>query len=329
MLGQHWQNVIQPQSGAILPAYSKSCIDWTWKWNLAPKVCIPRIAIQQLFHGKQNQVAVVQFNNQSKSSSVSTLIIRSTSLTPRLTFHLLFIVDVAVLFLSEINKSLSSKWVHVPNLCKDMVDYLWVNILGSNPKILIIEDDTEVLHLNKEYLEGQGYEVFGVQTLAQARFHIVEQPPDLILLDVMMPDGIGWDFCADIRKQTNTPIIFLSCRDENESIVRGLVPWRRRLHYKALRFKCAGSTYCGAASQGWYFVSRKNRTCTSCYRSAGWRSDIGWWDDISHPEGNAAVGLLRFVFRPTVKLWGDLPPCMGRKYVWHIKFTRCACGEFT
>ncbi|MGE4353670.1 MAG: response regulator transcription factor [Oscillospiraceae bacterium] len=90
-------------------------------------------------------------------------------------------------------------------------------------KILIIEDETDVLALNKEYLESQGYDVFGVQALAQARFHVEEQLPDLILLDVMMPDGMGWDFCAEIREKTNAPVIFLTCRDETDSVVKGLL----------------------------------------------------------------------------------------------------------
>ncbi len=87
----------------------------------------------------------------------------------------------------------------------------------------MIEDETEVLSFNKEYLESQGYEVTGVQTLALARFHLEEQLPDLILLDVMMPDGMGWDFCAELRRKTNAPVIFLTCRDENESVVKGLL----------------------------------------------------------------------------------------------------------
>lgn len=73
-------------------------------------------------------------------------------------------------------------------------------MLIRKAKILMIEDEGGVLSFNKEYLVSQGYAVVGVQTLALARFHLEEQSPDLILLDVMMPDGMGWDFCAEIRK---------------------------------------------------------------------------------------------------------------------------------
>lgn len=90
-------------------------------------------------------------------------------------------------------------------------------------KILMIEDEADVLSINREYLEGKGYEVFGAPTLEQARFHLEEQNPDLILLDVMMPDGTGWDFCAELRQKTNAPVIFLTCRNENESVVKGLL----------------------------------------------------------------------------------------------------------
>ncbi len=90
-------------------------------------------------------------------------------------------------------------------------------------RILMVEDEGDVLSINREFLESQGYEVVGVQNLSLARFHLEEQPPDLILLDVMLPDGLGWDFCRELRGQTNTPIIFLSCRDESDSVVRGLL----------------------------------------------------------------------------------------------------------
>lgn len=89
--------------------------------------------------------------------------------------------------------------------------------------ILMVEDEQKVSSFNREYLEGQGYEVTVAETIAKARFLIEEHTPDLILLDVMLPDGLGFDFCAELRQKTNAPIIFLTCRDENESVVKGLL----------------------------------------------------------------------------------------------------------
>lgn len=90
-------------------------------------------------------------------------------------------------------------------------------------KLLMIEDEADVLEINREYFEGKGYEVVCAATLVKARFLLEEHAPDLILLDVMMPDGSGFDFCSELRQKTNAPIIFLTCRDENESVVRGLL----------------------------------------------------------------------------------------------------------
>ncbi|SBV95497.1 Response regulator with CheY-like receiver domain and winged-helix DNA-binding domain [uncultured Eubacteriales bacterium] len=90
-------------------------------------------------------------------------------------------------------------------------------------KILMVEDEANVLSMNREYLEHEGYEVASASSVAQARFLLEEHAPDLILLDVMLPDGLGWDFCAELRKKTNAPIIYLTSRDENESVVKGLL----------------------------------------------------------------------------------------------------------
>lgn len=90
-------------------------------------------------------------------------------------------------------------------------------------KLLMIEDETDVLEINREYFEGKGYEVICAAALTKARFLLEEHAPDLILLDVMMPDGSGFEFCKELRQKTNAPIIFLTCRDENESVVKGLL----------------------------------------------------------------------------------------------------------
>lgn len=90
-------------------------------------------------------------------------------------------------------------------------------------KLLMVEDEADVLSINREYFEGKGYEVVCAATFAQARFQLEEHSPDLILLDVMMPDGSGFGFCAELRQKTNAPIVFLTCRDENESVVKGLL----------------------------------------------------------------------------------------------------------
>ncbi len=90
-------------------------------------------------------------------------------------------------------------------------------------KLLLIEDDGDTLEINREYFAGKGYEAVCAATLTKARFLLEEHAPDLILLDVMMPDGSGFDFCAELRQKTNAPIIFLTCRDENENVVKGLL----------------------------------------------------------------------------------------------------------
>lgn len=88
--------------------------------------------------------------------------------------------------------------------------------------ILIVEDDSDLMEINKRYLTGQGYSTIGVETIKDAEFQLEECSPDLILLDVKLPDGNGKDFCRTARKITSAPIIFLSSCDDNEDIIEGL-----------------------------------------------------------------------------------------------------------
>jgi DNA-binding response OmpR family regulator len=69
-------------------------------------------------------------------------------------------------------------------------------------KILIVEDETVVLEKNKEFLEGQGHEIWTARRLEEARALVRQVSPDMILLDVMLPDGSGFDFCREIRGYT-------------------------------------------------------------------------------------------------------------------------------
>ncbi len=89
-------------------------------------------------------------------------------------------------------------------------------------RLLLVDDETDVLDINAKHLTALGYEVFTATTLAEARHRAWEHPPDLLLLDIMLPDGSGLDFCKEFRKINNAPIIFLTCLDDKESTLIGL-----------------------------------------------------------------------------------------------------------
>ena len=87
--------------------------------------------------------------------------------------------------------------------------------------ILLIEDDSDIMRNNQTFLENAGYTVHCAESLESAAFQLEECVPDLVLLDVMLPDGAGMEFCKILREKTQAPVIFLTARDENDSIVQG------------------------------------------------------------------------------------------------------------
>lgn len=88
--------------------------------------------------------------------------------------------------------------------------------------ILLVEDEQSVSNLNRRHLEAAGYRVSAVQTIKEARAAVWERPPDLVILDVLLPDGSGYDFCREFRKLSTAPVLFLTCLGADGDVVRGL-----------------------------------------------------------------------------------------------------------
>lgn len=84
----------------------------------------------------------------------------------------------------------------------------------AGEKILIIDDEKDISDLIKSYVLKEGFVPVCVYNGEEAKEIINSENPDLIILDFMLPDIDGPELCLDIRKVTNVPILFLSCRSE-------------------------------------------------------------------------------------------------------------------
>lgn len=87
--------------------------------------------------------------------------------------------------------------------------------------ILLVEDDS-ALALGMIYtFKNEGFQCRHAQSLEDAR-HLFDTSCDIVLLDVALPDGNGFDFCKEIRLKSDVPIIFLTSYDDEVNIVMGL-----------------------------------------------------------------------------------------------------------
>ena len=89
-------------------------------------------------------------------------------------------------------------------------------------KILIIDDDTNISELIALYLNKEGYDTKEVATGREALEAFESYQPDLVILDVMLPELDGYDVCKEIRKHNRTPIIMLTAKGEIFDKVLGL-----------------------------------------------------------------------------------------------------------
>lgn len=90
-----------------------------------------------------------------------------------------------------------------------------------NPfSILLVEDDT-ILRESLQTALSAGYRVLAAASVSQA-LTLMQQAPDLALLDLNLPDGSGFALCQSFKQQCDRPVIFLTARDDEADIVKGL-----------------------------------------------------------------------------------------------------------
>lgn len=95
--------------------------------------------------------------------------------------------------------------------------------MNSNKyKVLIIEDERNIRHFVKTILMTNGYQIIEAKTAAEGKMAFMSHSPDVVILDLGLPDGDGMDFLKLVRKEFTTPIIVLSARTDEKDKVAAL-----------------------------------------------------------------------------------------------------------
>lgn len=91
------------------------------------------------------------------------------------------------------------------------------------PQVLVVDDDPEIRRLLARYVQEQGFRVLLASKCVEVRERLATHQIDIIVLDVMLPDGSGLDLCRDLRaRQSNIPIILLTALREDVDRIIGL-----------------------------------------------------------------------------------------------------------
>jgi DNA-binding response OmpR family regulator len=89
-------------------------------------------------------------------------------------------------------------------------------------KILVIDDEEQTTKVIEMLLNRRGFDVIKAHRAEEGLRQAYNHQPDLVLLDIMMPDMDGWEVCKRLREMSDMPIIFLSAHGETRDVVRGL-----------------------------------------------------------------------------------------------------------
>ena len=89
-------------------------------------------------------------------------------------------------------------------------------------KILVVDDEEKITDVVRAYLEHDGYQVFTAMDGTSAMHLFDAESPDLVILDLMLPDMTGEDICRAIRSRSHTPVIMLTAKVDEDNIIQGL-----------------------------------------------------------------------------------------------------------
>ncbi len=92
----------------------------------------------------------------------------------------------------------------------------------QNHRIMVVDDDPNIAQLIRLYLESEGYRVEHYLDGVSCVESFKSNPPNLVILDIMLPGMDGWDVCKEIRKVSDVPIIMLTAKGETFDKVLGL-----------------------------------------------------------------------------------------------------------
>jgi DNA-binding response OmpR family regulator len=88
--------------------------------------------------------------------------------------------------------------------------------------ILVVEDDEQIAELMRDFLEAEGFRVRHAANGRETDEQLERARPDLVLLDVVLPDESGFEICRRLRADSAVPVLFLSARDSDADKIRGL-----------------------------------------------------------------------------------------------------------
>jgi two-component system KDP operon response regulator KdpE len=94
--------------------------------------------------------------------------------------------------------------------------------MNSKTRVLVVDDEPAILRFLKPAMEANGYEISSVGTVADATKRIAADVPDIVVLDLGLPDGDGKDVIKRVREWSDVPIVVLSARDREIEKIQAL-----------------------------------------------------------------------------------------------------------